>query len=352
MRIGRGLVLWAGVVLAWLVPASISAGSEFFRELVVTQNLTRYTAGAAYVGTRGHLHPWHYYLPVLALALLPWTLFLPAAGTAILRFGDRRVRRGTKLLLCWAGVTILFFSLSPAKRSVYVLQMYPALALVLGAGIALLGRDARIARRWLGLPLAGFAVVTIGAGGAVWLLGGSRPEAALVPSWLPLGVAAVFAVLAVGVGAAAGSAARGRPLHASAWSAVGVGLAALVAVTLLPALDPIKSVRTVAEMYRDRAGPEEPYGFFPAQEPALQFYSGRIGVLLETEDQAREFLERRERVWLFVERGALRRIAPLITHLREVGRGSDPENGYALYVSSVGRSRDRDRSSSSRRPGP
>lgn len=335
MRIGRGLLIWAAVVLAWLLPAALSAGSDFFRELVVTQNLTRYTAGAAYAGTRGHLHPWYYYLPVLALEFLPWTLYLPAAAKAIRDRGDGRALRAARLLLCWSAVTILFFSLSPAKRSVYILQMYPALALLAGGGISLLVDGGRLGRRWLGLPLAGLSLLAACGAGAVAILGPDRPEAALLPTWFPFALAAILGAIAVTAAAAAGSAVRDRPLRATAWTTTGFAIAALAVVSLLPALDPLKSVRPVAEAFRDQAAPDESYGFFPAQEPALQYYTGRLGELLETEEQVGELLERHERAWLFVERDDLERIAPWLPHLEEVARGADPENGYVLFRSSM-----------------
>lgn len=333
MRIGRGLLIWAAVVLAWLLPAALSAGSEFFGELVVTQNLTRYTAGADYSGTRGHLHPWYYYLPVLALEFLPWSLHLPAAAKAIRAGGDTRALRSARLLLCWAAVTLLFFSLSPAKRSVYILQMYPALALLAGAGISLLATRGDLARRWLGLPLGGLALLAACGAAAVAILGPARPEAALLPPWLPYALAAILATLAVTTGAAAVSAVRARPLRAAAWSAAGFAVTALAAVPLLPALDPIKSVRPVAEAFRENAAPDDTYGFFPAQEPALQYYTGRLGELLESEEQVGAFLEGHERAWLFVEIDDLERIEEWRPRLEEVARGADPGNGYVLFRS-------------------
>ena len=152
LRIGRGLLLWALVVLAWLVPAGLDAGPDYLRQIVFRQNVTRYA------------NPWHhfappwYYLGILPGEFFPWSFLLPVAivagwkrlvrpeggafrpaileesSRALDRLVGERARAGFLFCLCWAVVTLVFFSISPAKRSVYILTMYPALALLAGSG--------------------------------------------------------------------------------------------------------------------------------------------------------------------------------------------------------------------------
>ena len=42
MQIRLGLLIWAAVVLAWLVPAGLAGGEEYLRNIVFKQNVTRY----------------------------------------------------------------------------------------------------------------------------------------------------------------------------------------------------------------------------------------------------------------------------------------------------------------------
>ena len=78
-----GLAIWAAVVLAWLVPATLSGGGEYLETLVVKQNVTRYA------DPWHHFQPFYYYLTTVPADFLPWSLFLPGA---IWR-GWRRVHR-------------------------------------------------------------------------------------------------------------------------------------------------------------------------------------------------------------------------------------------------------------------
>lgn len=332
MRIGLGLLIWAGVGLAWLVPAALWAGGTYLHELTVTQNFTRFTAGAAYAGTRGHLHPWYYYLTVLPVEFLPWSLLLPASGIAIWRGGNDEQHRSARLLACWAVVTVLFLSLSAAKRSVYVLQMYPAMALLVGAGGALMSASERRLKFWTSLPVGLFAILLALAGAAVAVIGPSRPEARLVPAAFRYGLVAALGLIAVGAATAAGMALRQRMLLSYGILAAAFGVGALAALWgLLPFLDAVKSVRPITAHYLVLSRPGEPYGFFPGKEAALQFYTGRFGDHLGTEAELRAFLARSEKVWLFAEADALRQVERPIPAV-EVARDAEA-GGYVLFVS-------------------
>jgi 4-amino-4-deoxy-L-arabinose transferase-like glycosyltransferase len=114
--------------LAWLAPLGWALWHTptpelqgYARELLFKQTGTRY-AHAWH-----HVQPAWYYLQVMA------TLWLPAAALLpwLLPAWWRRLRRGdgrSWLLLGWALLVLLFFSLSPGKREVYLLPILPALA--------------------------------------------------------------------------------------------------------------------------------------------------------------------------------------------------------------------------------
>ncbi|HEY9422467.1 MAG TPA: glycosyltransferase family 39 protein, partial [Thermoanaerobaculia bacterium] len=121
MNIGLGLLLWAAVVLAWLVPAGLDGGREYLEQIVFKQNVTRYA------DPWHHFQPWYYYLTLIPGEFFPWSFLLPTAlVVGWKRMTEKAARAGFLFCLCWAAVTVLFFSVSPAKRSVYILTMYPA----------------------------------------------------------------------------------------------------------------------------------------------------------------------------------------------------------------------------------
>jgi 4-amino-4-deoxy-L-arabinose transferase-like glycosyltransferase len=51
VRIGRGMLIWVLVVLAWLIPAALTAGSDYLQTMVFKQNVTRFA------------DPWHHFRP-------------------------------------------------------------------------------------------------------------------------------------------------------------------------------------------------------------------------------------------------------------------------------------------------
>ncbi|HBL27116.1 MAG TPA: hypothetical protein DD490_09805, partial [Acidobacteria bacterium] len=124
-----GLLLWAAVVLAWLIPAGLAGGREYLDQIVYKQNVTRYA------DPWHHYAPWYYYLTVVPGDFFPWSFLLPAGLVIGWKRFSGKAREGFLFCLCWIVVTVLFFSISPAKRTVYVLTMYPGMALVVGAAL-------------------------------------------------------------------------------------------------------------------------------------------------------------------------------------------------------------------------
>jgi hypothetical protein len=68
------------------------------------------------------------------LWLFPWSVYLPAVAKLRFRPVDR-AGRARLLALCWIGFVLVFFSFSTTQEY-YSMPCYPALALLLGAGMA------------------------------------------------------------------------------------------------------------------------------------------------------------------------------------------------------------------------
>ncbi len=352
LRVGRGLLVWALVVLAWLVPAGLAGGESYWKGLVLKQNVTRYA------DPWHHHQPWYYYLTVLPGLYFPWALMLPGALVAGWRGlvrphgviaerappagareetgappADRIAADGFLFALAWAVVTLVFFSLSPAKRGVYVLTMFPGLALLVGAGI---DRAARLPlhRAWLALPAALVAALGLGGAAALAVAGPDRPEAAVIGLGFVWTLAAAAAAMGLGGAVAAAWAWRRRPAAAAAMLAAGMAVLGLtLALYLLPAFDVFKSARPLSERLLAESAPGEPWAVLPHLDPAFLYYIGRPGVPVGDEAALRTFLERPGRLWLLAERDDVERLAldPAALGLVEVVRDDDPVEGYVLY---------------------
>jgi 4-amino-4-deoxy-L-arabinose transferase-like glycosyltransferase len=133
-----GLVIVLGIVGGWYLAAWQLGGDSFVRKHVMKENVFRFL-GATQLRS-GHAHPVYYYLPTLAAGFLPWTpLLVPALVAAVRTVAGRRARaaageRDPRVLfpLVWFLVVFVFYSLASAKRSVYLLLLFPAGAFLVG----------------------------------------------------------------------------------------------------------------------------------------------------------------------------------------------------------------------------
>jgi 4-amino-4-deoxy-L-arabinose transferase-like glycosyltransferase len=131
-----GVFLFCAIAVPWYVAVQIR-NPAFFREFILEQNLGRFSLDLYH-----HTEPFWYYLPVMALALVPWTVFVIAA--AVQRVGSRWRKRVpadeadcdfehefSGFACCWLVVPVVFFSVSQSKLPGYILPAAPAGALLL-----------------------------------------------------------------------------------------------------------------------------------------------------------------------------------------------------------------------------
>jgi 4-amino-4-deoxy-L-arabinose transferase-like glycosyltransferase len=328
MNVGLGLLLWAAVVFAWLVPAGLDGGREYLEQIVFKQNVTRYA------DPWHHFQPWYYYLTLIPGEFFPWSFLLPTAlVVGWKRITEKPARDGFLFCLCWAAVTVLFFSVSPAKRSVYILTMYPAMALMAGAALDRVAAEWPRWRRWLVVPLGLAAGLILLIVAALPVAGGRRPEVALLGGdrfvWE---LTAAFVPMLLGALFAWWVSRRGAVSRAVASLAGGFAVTvAAVSLFLLHDFDVFKSARQLSGVLVSRAAPSEPYGIYPRLDSTFLFYTRRFAVNLDSEEKLRAFLARPGRVWLLAQRDDLARVKTL-PPLREVARDADPEEGYILFT--------------------
>jgi len=96
------------------------------------------------------------------LWLFPWSVYFPAAWKLTYRAPDRASRMRL-MCLCWAGFLLVFFTFS-STQEYYSMPIYPALALLLGSGMAATAGEAWLtpANRILGgIYAAGLATIGV-----------------------------------------------------------------------------------------------------------------------------------------------------------------------------------------------
>jgi 4-amino-4-deoxy-L-arabinose transferase-like glycosyltransferase len=287
VRFAAVVALVAGT---WFLLALREHGPEFL-DIVVHENVHHLLDAEA--SGAGHAHGTLYLLGTAALGLLPWTLLLPLMVPAW-----RRYRHDPTVALSCIWVLTIFgvHALAAAKRSVYVLPAFPALALlvVVGIGTARTGTGPARRDRFLTWSARGYAALAL-ALGTVILAVSSGLE---TPAWLwellsprdQAGTSAVLAavrarsLLCVAVATVTCGAAVMliRAARAGSWDRLIVTvavLAALMTVTFNAAIHPAlalqRSLKTFMESVSAIVPPEDPLHFLGSVDPGAVFYARR-----------------------------------------------------------------------------
>ncbi|MBA4388031.1 MAG: hypothetical protein C0404_08625, partial [Verrucomicrobia bacterium] len=121
-----GLLLVLGIAGGWLLLAwHEGAPPAYFNELINKQTHDRIVEG-----TPGHSQNLFYYLGDFPVSFLPWTFFLPAVAVTARRMENTAARN---FLLGWFAFVVLAFTVPVDKRSLYILFVYPAAAILVAA---------------------------------------------------------------------------------------------------------------------------------------------------------------------------------------------------------------------------
>jgi 4-amino-4-deoxy-L-arabinose transferase-like glycosyltransferase len=114
---------------SWYALALWQGGREF--AFIVLREHLHTLAG----GEPAHPHPFYWYLPVFLRNTAPWSLFFLPIGIFLYRLRHRLVEEKLLYFVVWFATVLIFFSWFTQKRSVYILSLYPAMALIFGAWI-------------------------------------------------------------------------------------------------------------------------------------------------------------------------------------------------------------------------
>ncbi len=283
------------VALPWYLLLCDRLGTEVVWSEIVQQNFDRFGAAKRGHGGKGMF----YYLTRLPVDLGVWTAFIiPALWQG---FRTRRHERSWRLLAVWLLAPLVFFTLASTKRNVYLLPVFPALALLVADWLA---RDGVTWEVWLRVWSGrAFAVVLLLVGvflvvtGMVW---GWLPLPARLPSeaWTSLRPAA----LATGLWLTVAGGWTLRDALAGTlrtwWSLAGSTTLAYVLIMwlVLPVVDQVRSYRPAARWLAERVPADGLVGFFsPGREQSkraawLCHLDGRRLHFLGTPDEVQAWL--------------------------------------------------------------
>lgn len=149
-----GALIVGAIALPWFVTEIVVTKGAYFQEFIMRENFQRFTSVVD-----AHKHGWWYHVAAMFGGFFPWSVFLPCAVARSIApivqavkqgvgYGPRLVgtlERTLKSLtlrqelllysLCWAGVTLVFFSSSVSKLLPYTLPAFPAIAILVALEI-------------------------------------------------------------------------------------------------------------------------------------------------------------------------------------------------------------------------
>jgi 4-amino-4-deoxy-L-arabinose transferase-like glycosyltransferase len=223
----------------------------------------------------------YYFIPVLLAGMLPWTALLVDALMRAWKRDAGRQFQAKRFLLVWAAVVFVFFSVSSSKLVSYILPMFPALALLIGARLTQLSPRALA---WHALPaaLAGIALLAL-------MPGIERYASREVPADLFRQYAVWLTAAAIlQIAAAAASAWLAWRRRSTAALAV-LAFAGLVFAQLVlsghESLSTANSAYYVAQKIKPELKPAMPFYSVNTYDQSLQFYLQRSTTMVVYKDE-------------------------------------------------------------------
>jgi 4-amino-4-deoxy-L-arabinose transferase-like glycosyltransferase len=262
-----GLVVFLVIAGTWYVPITMLHGWSFIEEFFVRHHFQRYTTNEF-----GHPQPIYFFLVVALAGTSPWLFFMIPAAARL-----RSLKEGADILdslltlaWVWVAVPLLFFSFSESKLPGYILPIFPALAVIIGAEVERVWRGDRSRALKAALWMTALALAATGAAFMVYL----HRESVNLAGWrgmldaLPL-VSALVSVVAL-------AANKGRAFIAGA-AAVVISLVLASVILLFPTLGNEVSLKSLSIEAAAALRPGEKIGFYLKKEFAPVFYAeGRV----------------------------------------------------------------------------
>ena len=275
LRLVAGITLLLALALPWFVAVSL-ANPEFFRFFFIHEHFERFLTRQ-----HGRYEPPYYFIPVLLAGMLPWTLTLIDALARAWKRDPQQRFQVRRFLFLWAAVVFVFFSASSSKLLPYILPMFPALALLIGARLTQLGARALA---WQALPAALAGIVVLALVPGIERYASREVEVEMFRDYADWLIAAGLLQIA-GAAACARLAWRGR----AAAALVVLAFAGLVFAQLVlsghESLSRAKSAYHIVQEIKPELKPGMPFYSVDTYDQSLQFYLRRSTTMVAYKDE-------------------------------------------------------------------
>ncbi|HST19813.1 MAG TPA: glycosyltransferase family 39 protein, partial [Blastocatellia bacterium] len=262
-----GIAVFLIIAGTWYAPVTFRHGWGFIEEFFIRHHFQRYTSNEF-----GHPQPFYFFFVIAIAGSAPWSFFLIPAAARLksLKPGSHRLDALLVFAWIWVAVPLLFFSASGSKLPGYILPIFPALAIIIGAELERFIKGERSGLLTAAVWLTALLLLTIGAGFVVYL----TREQIGASGWHSIffGLPLAFAAIAIAVLAK-------KRRQAFVMSAAGVMLSLVLgaATLLLPTLSDKLTLKSLSLEAAAALRPAERITFFIKKEFAPVFYAeGRV----------------------------------------------------------------------------
>jgi 4-amino-4-deoxy-L-arabinose transferase-like glycosyltransferase len=289
-----GLVIGIAPAIAWYGLQYLHYGEQFLGISLGKQTFNRIWEPVSNISSP----PW-YYLLEIAKYTLPWLIFLPKGVK--LAFKNHHQTWG-KLALVWNGIYLLAISLMMTKLPWYIIPIYPALSLLIGASLAVAWRKEKYSQSWQ-LSLSLIAMIC-------WVASAYYGFSGLISVEQDINLGLVLGVLAVSLTIAT----------LFIWLScryfipviiIGFYLALLLLFNSshwLWELAETFPVQPIAGIIKQHTPSRQIiYTSYPSLRPALEFYSDRV-ILPVSDPELKQHWEESKPVYLLVDQDAIARL--------------------------------------------
>ena len=317
MQIGWGLLIFLAVAMPWYILISLK-NPDYLEYFVLKQNIGSFLSQQS-----RHPKPFYYYIPVLMGGFFPWSLFLPLSLWRTLRAKAALHGDGLIFALIWFGAIFIFFSVATSKLGTYILPLFPAASLLVGALFYdLLHKfDARLHKGiWFSyLPFAALMPFVL-----VYLLL-FPPDALATDAGLQLSLVYFLTVWVLGWVVISSALVIKKKYHAFVGSvaAMVTTFFVLVLIYVIPLLGPLVSGKELALKLDKLMAPGENIRFYLKARASFLFYTNRSVELLKNPRQLKKYMRSPQTVYCVFKHDDWEDVASLHDAMQVVAQVGD-----------------------------
>jgi len=291
MQVGWGILILLAVAAPWYVLISLK-DPEYVGYFFIKQNLGNFFAREV-----RHPEPFYYYVPVLMGGMFPWSTFLPLALFRGVRARGMIFNDGILLAVIWFAAVFIFFSIASSKLGTYILPLFPAAALLVGALLhdLISGSSKGLDK---GIFYSTLPVAIIPPLALIYLIlfppVNLKADTGIELKWIYCIAAWLVACCAISLGLAVK-----MKYRVFIGSIVGTVITVMLfsLIILVPPIEPFRSGKELARKIDHLLEPTEDLVFYLKARDTFLFYTNRKAAVLKTPDELRDYMASDKRVY-------------------------------------------------------